>query len=284
MPANRVPACAGIGLRAAHYREIDRDRPALGWLEAHAENYFGAGGAPLHYLETLRADYPLSLHGVGLSLGSGDPLNERHLARLAALVERFEPGLVSEHLSWSSVDGVYLNDLLPLPFTEEALAHFSERVARTQDALARQVLIENPSGYLAFDASHIPEPQFLAALAERTGCGLLLDVNNVYVSAHNLGWDARGYIDAVPAGAVGEIHLAGHAINPVEGAGEVLIDDHGAPVCEEVWALFEYTLERIGRRPVLIEWDTRIPSLSTLVAQARRADALLERDDSARVA
>ena len=272
---NTVPAAAGIGLRATHYREVLETRPAVAWWEVHSENYFGEGGAPHHYLERIRALYPLSLHGVGLSLGSADPLNRDHLDKLKRLIERYRPALVSDHLSWSAVDGRYLNDLLPLPYTEEALVHVAHRVEEAQDYLGRQLLIENPSTYLQFVESTIPEVEFLRALVERSGCALLLDVNNVYVSARNHGFDATEYIRAVPSDAVREIHLAGHTVKSLED-GEILIDTHDDIVCDAVWRLYDETIGSIGPRPTLIEWDTNIPSLSVLLAETRQANRLLE--------
>lgn len=271
---NTLPRATGIGLRAPHYRDLLEARPAIGWLEVHSENYFGEGGAPLYYLDRARRDYPLSLHGVGLSLGSGDALNRRHLAALKRLIARFEPALVSDHLCWCSVDGLYLNDLLPLPYTEEALRHFVARVREAQDYLGRQLLIENPSSYLTFAHSTIPEQEFLAAVARESGCALLLDVNNVYVSAMNHGFDARRYLEAIPPEAVREIHLAGHTINR-HADGEIFIDTHNAPVCEAVWELYRHTLAHLGPRPTLIEWDSDLPALGTLVDEAHRADALI---------
>ncbi len=270
-----IPARAGIGLRAEHYAAVLETRPPVGWLEVHSENYFGAGGKPLHYLERIRAHYPLSLHGVGLSIGSTDPLDRRHLGKLKALIRRFEPALVSEHLSWGSVDGRYLNDLLPLPYTKEALYHLVARVARVQDVLGRQILIENPSSYLQYVGSTIPEGEFLAELAERTGCGVLLDVNNIYVSARNHGFDAGAYLRAIPRHVVQEIHLAGFTVNRFED-GEILIDTHNRPVYPAVWALYRQAVHRFGRIPTLIEWDTDLPELAVLVDEARRADAILE--------
>jgi uncharacterized protein len=269
--AARIPARAGIGLRAAHYRDVLESLPAVGWLEVHSENYFGEGGAPLRILERIRAHYPLSLHGVGMSLGSTDPLDRGHLAKLKALIERFEPGLVSDHLSWSSVGGRHFNDLLPLPYTEEALAHVSRRVLQAQEVLGRRLLVENPSSYLQPAESCIPEWEFLAELARRTGCGILLDVNNVYVSARNHGLDARRFIDSLPGRHVAEIHLTGFT----SGDG-VLIDTHSRPVAAEVWGLFARALERFGPQPALIEWDADLPPLSLLVAEAGYAQALLE--------
>ncbi len=270
-----IPARAGIGLRAEHYDAVLEDRPPVGWLEVHSENYFGAGGKPLDYLERIRARYPLSLHGVGLSIGSTDPLDRQHLAKLKELIRRFEPALVSEHLSWSSVGGRYFNDLLPLPYTEEALDHMIARVAQVQDVLGRQILIENPSSYLQYVESAIPEWEFLVELAERTGCGVLLDVNNIYVSACNHGFDATTYLQTVPRHIVREIHLAGFTVNRVDD-GEILIDTHNQPVWPPVWALYRQAVQRFGRIPTLIEWDTDLPELTVLVDEAYRADAILE--------
>lgn len=270
-----IPARAGIGLRAEHYDAVLESHPPVGWLEVHSENYFGAGGKPLDMLERIRAHYPLSLHGVGLSIGSTDPLDYRHLAKLKRLIRRFEPALVSEHLSWSSVGGRHLNDLLPLPYTKEALYHLVARVARVQDILGRPILIENPSSYLQYVESAIPEWEFLAALAERTGCGVLLDVNNVYVSACNHGFDASAYLRAIPRHIVREIHLAGFTVNRFDD-GELLIDTHNRPVWPAVWALYRQAVQRFGQIPTLIEWDTDLPELAVLVNEARRADAILE--------
>ncbi len=277
--AQSIPAEAGIGLRHPHLREILEGRPKLAWLEVHSENYM-VGGPPRHHLESLRADYPISLHGVGLSLGSAEPLDAEHLRRLRELTDRIEPGLVSEHLSWSVVGGVYLNDLLPLPYTEEALAIVVAHVERTQEALGRAILIENPSSYLRYRHSTIPEWEFLAEITRRSGCGILLDVNNVYVSACNHGFDAAAYLDAMPAAAVGEIHLAGHARRQV-GDRTIHIDDHGSAVIEPVWQLYSHALARVGQVPTLIEWDCNIPALAVLAGEAeqaqRRLDAAAER-------
>jgi uncharacterized protein len=271
-----IPAQAGIGLRAQHHDDLLRDRPNIGWLEAHSENYFADGGAQIDALMQLRSLYPLSLHGVGLSLGSTDPLDAEHLWRLKRLVHLSEPGFVSEHLSWGSVGGTYLNDLLPLPYTEEALTHMIRRVGEIQDYLGRQILIENVSSYLEFKASELREWEFLGALALESGCGLLLDVNNVYVNSRNHDFDARVFFAHLPRKAVQEMHLAGHSINRHDGI-EILIDTHSGPVCDAVWRLYEAALERFGAVPTLIEWDTDIPALDTLVAEAAKADALLER-------
>ncbi len=261
---------AGIGLRSPHAAAFEAERPPVGWVEVHAENYMGGGPAP-RMLERVRRDYPVSLHGVGLSLGSAEGIDRDHLAALARAVRRFEPFLVSEHLAWSVTGGTYLNDLLPLPYTEEALAVVSRNVAAAQEALGRKILVENPSAYLRFKHSPIPEPAFLAELVRRTGCGLLCDVNNIQVSASNLGWDAAAYIEALPAEAIGEIHLAGHFRDERDGR-VLLIDDHASPVAEPVWDLYRRAASRFGEAPTLIEWDKDIPTLAILLGEARKAD------------
>ncbi len=267
VPPGPIPARAGIGLRSSHHDALLRERPAVGWLEAHTENYFHDGGPAVRALERARELYPLSLHGVGLGLGSVDCIDREHLARVQRAVRRFEPALISEHACWGQAGGEYFNDLLPLPYTEEAVELLARHVREVQDVLGRQLLIENVSAYVAFADSSLSEWEFLAALVDRCGCGLLLDVNNVYVSAMNLGGDARSFIGGLPRAAVQEIHLAGHARND-----GVLIDDHGSPVCDEVWDLYRFALARFGAVPTLIEWDTNIPSLATLVEEAMRAD------------
>lgn len=272
--ARPIPAQAGIGLRAPHHDAIVRERPLVGWVEAHSENYFADGGWQLDKLARVRELYPLSLHGVGLSLGSIDPLDTAHLYKLKRLIAWSQPALVSEHLSWGSFEGTYLNDLLPLPYTDEALRHMIQRVGQLQDFLGRQVLIENISSYLQFTHSQLPEWQFLANLASETGCGLLLDVNNIYVSARNHGFDPLHYLAALPHAAVQEIHLAGHSVNRHEGR-EIRIDTHSTPVCPEVWDLYRRALQRFGALPTLIEWDTDIPELPVLVAEAQKADLIL---------
>ena len=269
------PGAVGIGLRAPHVAEMIASRPAVGWLEVHTENYLG-GGPAIRALEALRGQYPISLHGVGLSLGSADGIDRGHLERVARLVERIQPAVVSEHLAWSAAGGSYLNHLLPLPYTDESLARLCENVERTQDRLARRILVENPSSYLRFRESTIPEPEFLGELARRTGCGLLCDVNNVYVTCRNLGQDLGAYLAALRPQVIGEIHLAGHARNDVDGQ-TVLIDDHGSPVAEEVWNLFTLAVARFGARPTLIEWDTDIPALDVLLEEARRAGQMMSR-------
>ena len=269
-----TPARAGIGLRAPHVDEILVTRPGLGWLEVHAENYMD-GGPALAMLEALRQDYPLSLHGVGLSLGSAEGLNLEHLARLHALADRLAPCLVSEHLAWSLSGGVYLNHLLPLPWTDETLVVVSDNVRRAQDRLGRRLLVENPSSYLRFLVSPIPEGEFMAELTRRTGCGVLCDVNNLVVSAANVGLEPLAYLDALPADAVDEIHLAGHAENDADGV-TVLIDDHGSRVRPAVWDLYEAALARFGSVPTLIEWDTDLPPLAVLQEEAAAAERRLE--------
>lgn len=273
-----IPASAGIGLRAAHHEQFLADRPAIGWIEIHSENFFAEGGPQLALLEAVRADYPLSCHGVGLSLGSTDPLDREHLRQLRRLVDRFEPGFVSEHCSYASAGGRFVNDLLPLPYTEEALAHMIARVTQVQHELGRRILIENPSSYLAFShaalgSAQLSETQFLTELARATDCGLLLDVNNVYVSAHNLGFDAVDYLRALPGECIDELHLAGFTSVPTA-AGTLLIDTHSAPVQTPVWALYAQALELYGPKPALIEWDLELPDLSVLVSEARRADTM----------
>ena len=271
-----LPATAGIGLRGAHHRDFLAGRPRAAWLEVHSENFFADGGPALVLLEHVRASYPLSLHGVGLGVGSVDPLAARHLARLAQLVERFEPAAVSEHLCWGAIAGRHVNDLLPLPYTEEALTHLIERIDQVQNVLHRPILIENVSSYLQFSCSSIPEWEFLTAVARHSGCGILLDVNNVYVSARNHEFDAAQYLNAIPRELIGEIHLAGHSINHYNGR-EIRVDTHSTVVCDEVWQLYEAIIQRVGPVPTLIEWDTDVPALSVLLGEAAKAQRVLER-------
>ena len=269
-----IPARAGIGLKPEHTKDLMQSPPRVGWFEVHAENYMGAGGRPHRFLEWVRERYPLSVHGVGLSIGGAGPLDKNHLQRLKALIDRYEPGLFSEHLAWSTHDGAYLNDLLPLPYTAETLMHVAAHVQEVQEKLQRQILIENPSTYVAFEDSQLSETEFLSELARRTGCGLLLDVNNVYVSAQNHGFDAEAYIRAFPVRHVREIHLAGY-FEAEDSAGErFLIDAHDSPVRDAVWALYAQAIARTGAAPTLIEWDNDIPPLTTLAGQADKADAL----------
>jgi hypothetical protein len=261
---------AGIGLHAAHRAEIERRLPPAALLEVHTENCFGAGGAPLAALERLRGHYALSLHGVGLSLGSADALDERHLAAVERLVRRFEPAFVSEHLSWSSIDGRHANDLLPLPYTRVALDHVVARIEAVQGRLGQRILVENIASYLEFGESTMPEWEFVAAVARRSGCAILLDVNNVYVNSVNHGFDARAYLAAMDPGAVAQYHLAGHEAGPFG-----LIDTHAAPVTPDVWALYAEAVARLGPRPTIVEWDANLPALDVLLGEARTADAIL---------
>jgi len=262
---------AGIGLRAPHVAEFIAVRPPVAFVEVHSENHFGRGGRPLQGLLRVRQDHAVSLHGVGLSIGSADPLDLVHLQRLRELIGQVEPALVSEHLSWSSIGGEYANDLLPLPLTRAALAHVTARVQEVQDRLGRRILMENVSSYLEFAQPEMAEWEFLGELSRRSGCGLLLDVNNLYVSACNHGFDARAYLEAMPAEKVEEIHLAGHTRRVFED-GEILIDTHSAPVADAVWSLYAQAIERFGPVPTLIEWDAELPPLAALVAEAQTAD------------
>lgn len=270
-----VPASTGIGLRFPHHAAVRETRPTVGWLEVHTENYLG-GGKPLAHLEAIRAEYPISLHGVGLSLGSAEGLDPRHLARVARLAERIEPAMVSEHLAWSVCDGKYFGELLPLPLTDETLDVMCRNVEAMQEALGRTVLVENPASCLRFTHSHIPEWEFLSALAQRTGCGLLCDVNNIFVSAHNLGFDPLAYLAGLPAARVREIHVAGHHRRELDDGRAILIDDHGSRVCDEVWRLYDAAIALHGRVPTLVEWDTNVPVLSVLLEEAAKADAILD--------
>ena len=266
----------GVGLRTAHFAQFLAAPPPVDWVEAISENFMSAGGRPLAVLEKVRRDVPVVLHGVALSVGSVDPLPERYLADLERLVRRIEPALVSDHLCWGTHRGSYVHDLLPLPYTEEALSHVASRVASVQDRLGRVILLENPSAYVAARDSTMSEWEFLAELHRRTGCGVLLDVNNVWVSSRNLGFEPDAYLAGIPADAVGYVHLAGHTDK-----GRFLLDSHAAPVPPEVWALYRRAVHRFGRVPTLVEWDDAVPPLETLVAESRRA-AQLEGEELAR--
>jgi len=260
----------GVGLKAEHMLNVIKTKPDLAFFEVHAENYMTAGGNHMRFLDEVCDSYSLSVHGVGMSLGSAEGIDAQHLKKFEQVVERYKPELVSEHLAWSVHDGHYLNDLLPLPLNESTLAVVADNVSRMQDAVGRKVLIENPSTYVAFKATDIDEPEYLARLAEQTGCGILLDVNNVYVSGRNNGFDAEDYLARIPGEMVGEIHLAGHVVKQVDGA-EIRIDDHGSSVIDDVWSLYRHTIERIGARPTLIEWDSNVPELPVLVCEAHKA-------------
>jgi uncharacterized protein len=274
-PAVQLPPVAGIGLRSPHVAQVRRDRPPIGWFEVHSENYFIDGGPALAALEAIRADYPISLHGVGLSLGSADALDTGHLVQLKRLAARVEPAFISEHLCWGRIDGRHLNDLLPLPFTEEALAVCCDRIDTVQAALGRVLLVENVSAYLRFASDAMAEWEFVAEVVRRTGCKLLFDVNNVYVNAMNHGFDPRVYLCSIPGEAVAEIHLAGF-----DASGPCLIDTHGTRVAPPVWALYRATIERFGARPTLIEWDTDLPAFDVLQDEAAIAQSILEETDA----
>lgn len=277
--ADEIPNAAGVGLKAQHYKVILDEKPRLGWFEIHPENYMGAGGPPHQYLTAIRELYPLSLHGVGMSLGSPTKrLDPAHLARFKALIERYEPGLISEHLAWSTHEGVYYNDLLPLPYTDETLTHVANHVNEMQDYMGRQVLIENPSTYLAYENSPYAETDFLRQLAQKTGCGLLLDVNNIFVSANNQNYDPYEYLAAYPVEFVGEIHLGGHKAEKVAEDNVIstlLIDDHASAVVDDVWGLYNALIARIGEKPSLMEWDGDIPEWAILYAEAQTADRFM---------
>jgi uncharacterized protein (UPF0276 family) len=267
---NTLPSAAGIGLRAPHYREVLETLPKLGWVEVHSENFFG-GGAPLHTLLRVREHYPVSLHGVGMGLASPTPPDAGHLSALSRLCDDVQPAAVSEHLCWNAADGMVINDLLPFPYTREALDHVARRVEQVQERLQRQLLVENLSSYLSFSHSEMTEGEFLAELVKRTGCGILFDVENLYVNARNLGVDADVFIKAIPAEAVKEYHLAGYSMR--DGC---LVDTHDHPIYPEVWDLYESVLRHIGPRPTLIEWDTDIPEFAVLTGEAAKAQQRME--------
>ncbi|MDE1993169.1 MAG: DUF692 domain-containing protein [Rhizobiaceae bacterium] len=276
-----IPARAGVGLKAEHYRLILKTLPDIGFFEVHAENYMGEGGAPHRYLTAVREHYPLSLHGVGLSIGADRPLDRNHLARLKALIDRYQPSLFSEHLAWSSHDTGFFNDLLPVPYTAETLSRVASHIEQVQDVLGRQMLLENPSTYLAFSESTYGEVDFIAEVVRRTGCGLLLDVNNVFVSSTNQLWDPISYIDSYPLAHVQEIHLAGHARESDENDRPLLIDTHDRPVDDIVWDLYAHSIGRIGPVPTLIEWDADVPAWPILAKEAARAELLMRSKDAA---
>ncbi|MDX8447369.1 MNIO family bufferin maturase [Mesorhizobium captivum] len=268
-----IPQRAGVGLKPQHYREILETVPDIGFFEVHAENYMGAGGPPHRYLAAVRDLYPLSLHGVGLSIGAAGPLDQDHLRRLKDLIARYQPGLFSEHLAWSSHGEAFLNDLLPMPYTKETLQRIVFHIDEVQETLGRQMLLENPSTYIAFAESTYAEPDFIAEVQRRTGCGLLLDVSNVHVASTNQQWDPFAYIDAYPLVAVQEIHLAGFTPETDEKQRPLLIDTHNRPVDPLVWQLYAYVIGKLGPTPTLIEWDADLPSWGELHAEAMRAEA-----------
>ena len=272
---NRLPARAGVGYKPQHFQALIEAPGAVGWLEIHAENYMGDGGRPLAQLRALSDRFAMSVHGVGLSIGGEGALDEDHLARLKHLCDWLRPASFSEHLAWSTHGDAYFNDLLPLPYTAATLARVCDHIDRVQEVLALPMLLENPSTYLAFTESTMDEVTFLSEIARRTGCGLLLDVNNVFVSATNQGWDPVAYVDAFPLDKVGEIHLGGHDEDEDEHGAPLLIDSHGREVVDPVWALYAHTLARGGARPTLIEWDNNVPEFPALEAEAARAESLL---------
>ena len=276
-PERGLPNLPGVGYKPQHFADIFTDPAPVSWFEIHAENYMGDGGRPLAQLNALAKRFPISVHGVGLSIGGEGRLDRDHLARLKRLVGWLEPASFSEHLAWSSHGGAYFNDLLPLPYTEATLARVCDHIDEVQEALGRQMLLENPSSYLAFTESTMRETEFLRAVSDRTGCGLLLDINNVFVSATNLHTDPSAYIDAFPLDRVQEMHLGGHEADQDEDGTLLLIDSHGAPMADPVSALLDYALARSGPRPLLIEWDNDVPEWPALADEARKAAAALER-------
>ena len=271
----QIPARAGVSLKADHYEAILQDAQDIGWFEIHAENYMGAGGAPHRFLEAIRRDYPISLHGVGLSIGGVGPLDHDHLARLKAVNDRYEPGLFSEHLAWSSHGEFFFNDLLPVPYSAESLARCCEHIDQVQEHLGRQMLLENPSTYVTFTESSLSEIEFLTSITEKTGCGLLLDINNVFVSATNHGYAPEDYLETFPLERVGEIHLAGHARDQDDAGAPLLIDAHDRAVADPVWTLYDRVIERAGVLPTLIEWDNAVPAWPVLFAEAQIAEQVL---------
>lgn len=284
MHTSRLPPLAGTGFKPDHFADIMSGEQPIGFVEIHAENYMGAGGPPHAQLRALRERFALSIHGVALSIGSAAPLDREHLARLKALCERYQADSFSEHLAWSSHDGIFLNDLLPLPYTQETLERVVDHIDETQSFLDRQMLLENPSTYVRFADSDIAETEFIAEIARRTGCGLLLDVNNVFVSAKNHGIDPRAYLDAFPLVRVKEIHLGGHDEQTDDAGAPLLIDAHGSPVADPVWTLYESVIARTGPLPTLIEWDNDVPAWPVLAAEAKRAAAALDRAAARRAA
>ncbi|HBZ42658.1 MAG TPA: hypothetical protein DEO85_01050 [Maritimibacter sp.] len=275
MTRGHLPKAAGVGFKPQHYTDILADPGAVNWLEIHAENYMGDGGRPLAQLRALSERFPISVHGVGLSIGGADPLDQDHLARLKHLVGWLNPASFSEHLAWSSHGGTYFNDLLPLPYTAETLARVADHIDEVQEVLGRRLLLENPSVYVGFDETDMEETDFLTELVRRTGCGLLLDINNVFVSCTNQARDPREYLSRFPLTAVGEVHLGGHDEDEDLDGMPLLIDAHGSEVVDPVWTLYTETIARMGPKPTLIEWDTNVPDWDMLEAEAFRAARVL---------
>ncbi|MGB7286367.1 MAG: DUF692 domain-containing protein [Salaquimonas sp.] len=273
--AQELPVRAGVGLKAQHVDDILTSKADIGFFEVHAENYMGAGGLPHAQLRVIRENYPISVHGVGMSIGNSGRLNQSHLARFKAVIEIYEPAMVSEHLAWSTHDDVFYNDLLPVPYTDETLAKVVEHIDQVQNFIGRQILIENPSTYVTFEESTWMEFEFMETLAKRSGCGLLFDVNNVYISATNHNYSPKDYIDAYPLHLVREIHLAGHAHDTDDEGSPLLIDAHDREICDDVWDLYRHTLSKTGPLPSLVEWDNDVPDWSILAAEALKADRIL---------
>lgn len=270
-----IPVRAGVGLKADHYHDILSEQPDIGWFEVHAENYMGAGGPPHHYLTAICEIYPLSIHGVGLSIGSDGPLDQDHLERLKTLCARYQPGLFSEHLAWSTHDDVFLNDLLPVPYNQVSLQQVCDHIDEVQEKLGRRMLLENPSTYIAFESSDMEEVDFLSSIVQKTGCGLLLDVNNVYISATNHAYSAEDYLENFPLQSVEEIHLAGHAEDEGDEGEKLLIDAHDRHVIDPVWELYRAVIAKVGPKPTLIEWDNDIPAWAELFDEAQKAENIL---------
>ena len=270
-----LPTAPGVGYKPQHFNDLMSSPGSVSWIEVHAENYMGDGGRPHAQLRALQERFALSVHGVGLSIGGEGPLDRDHLMRLKHLLDRTKPASFSEHLAWSTHGAEFLNDLLPVPYTDATLTRVAAHISEVQESLGRQMLLENPSSYLAFSESTWSETDFLTELVKRTGCGLLLDVNNVFISATNLGYSPQGYIDAYPLDSVGEIHVGGHDEDTDDKGAALLIDSHGKPVVDPVWSLLDYTLARSGPRPVLVEWDNDVPDWAVLRAEADRAAAIL---------
>lgn len=266
----------GVGLRYPHYNEVTRNPPSIGWFEVHSENFFHESSNALDKLLEIRKKYPISLHGIGLSLGSADGILDDHLKRLSNLIDKVDPFLISEHLSWGYVDGKYIPDLLPVPYNLESMEIFYRNISKTQDYLKKQILIENPSSYLEYASSTEEEANFLATLAKRAGCKILLDINNIYVSCKNHNWNAKNYIDVIPKDLVEEIHLAGHSKKELSNGDIVRIDTHNNYVCEEVWELYSYASRKFGPIYTLLEWDSDIPNLEVLVNEANKALAYID--------
>ncbi len=265
----------GIGLRKTHYEYIREKRPAIGWFEVHSENFFANGGSSINLLSTISTHYPISLHGVGLSLGSAEGISIKHLKNLSQLIERVNPKFISEHLSWGYVNGIYMPDLLPIPYTKESFTAFKRNILLTQDFLKQEILIENPSSYIEYKSSTQNEPEFLVELCKSTGAKILLDINNVFVSAWNHGWNAKDYIDSIPNYLVKEIHIAGHSIKELPDNKILRIDTHNNYVCNEVWDLYGYSIKRFSSIPTLLEWDANIPSFDILIKEAAKVETYL---------